>query len=195
MPTYPLTLPASAKPSSVDLRLRRTTAMTESPFTLGQQVHEHQGARWEMEMTFPPMQRADAYRLQAFISALRGRRGTFLAEADPLAATTIGGGSNGALDGTQTARSTSIITSGVGILDDGDFIQVGTGSAAHLHQVVTGGIDSFEIEPELRSNYVDGTTVIVTAPKGLWRLSTDDVGWNINVASLYGFTLPCVEAI
>lgn len=195
MPSYPLTLPTTVKPSAVDLRLRRTTSMTESPFTYAQQVHEHQGARWEMEISFPPMTRAQAYEMQAFINSLRGRRGTFLAEADPLAATNLGGGSNGTLNGAASARATSIATSGVGALIAGDFIQIGTGSDAHLHQVVTGGTNTFEIEPALRSDYIDGTTVTVNAPKGLWRLSSDDIGWNIAVSSLYGFTIPCIEAI
>ena len=195
MPTYPLTLPTTVKPSSVDIRLRRTTSMTESPFTYAQQIHEHQGARWEMEISFPPMTRTQAYEMQAFINSLRGRRGTFLAEADPLASTNLGGGSNGTLDGAVSARDTSIATSGVGTLAAGDFIQIGTGSDSHLHQVITGGTDSFEVEPALRSDYSDGTSVTVNSPKGLWRLSSDDIGWNISVSSLYGFTIPCIEAI
>jgi len=42
----PLAFP-SVGIQSINMRLRRTVAVSESPFTYSQQVYEHQGARWE----------------------------------------------------------------------------------------------------------------------------------------------------
>jgi hypothetical protein len=49
--------------------------------------------------------------------------------------------------------------------------------------------------PPLRSAISSSTSLDFTLPKGTWRLASNDIGWSINQASLYGFTFACVEAI
>jgi len=66
---------------SMTMRLLSATAISQSPFTYDQQVYQHQGVRWEAEVTLPPMKRADAKQLliplplaiRCIIQRLQGR--------------------------------------------------------------------------------------------------------------------------
>ena len=72
----PLAFP-SVGITSINLRLKRTVAVTESPFTYDQQVYAHQGAIWEAEVSLPPLNHNEARSVEAFIVGLKGRSGTF----------------------------------------------------------------------------------------------------------------------
>lgn len=191
--TYPVNLPNSNF-ASISMRLRRANAMTESTFTLQQQVFQYTGALWEAEIQLPPMSHSDAKAWQAFILSLRGMRGTFLM-GNPLH--TSAGATGVQLDGAGTIRSTNINVTGTGSLVAGDVFSIGSGSDTHLHMVIqdTTLNGAMDIEPPLRTTYADNTTLDFTLPKGVWRLSANDIGWDVSTASMYGFTIPCVEAI
>jgi hypothetical protein len=49
--------------------------------------------------------------------------------------------------------------------------------------------------PDLRSSPADGATLTITNPKGIWRLSTNDIDYNIQTGQFYGITLACMEAL
>lgn len=78
---FPVAFPSAPAPRSVVWRPQSVVAITESPFSLSQQVQAHQGQRWVVEMDFPPMTRAQAEEFTAFILSLNGREGTFLLPA------------------------------------------------------------------------------------------------------------------
>lgn len=199
--SYPVSVP-DHRFASMSMRLRRANAMTESTFTLQQQVNQYTGAVWEAEITLPPMSYADAKKWEAFILSLRGMRGTFLM-GNPLHTDLSGTATGIQLDGQGVIRDTSINITGSasGTIKAGDYFQIGTGSDAHIHAVVQDetldgtGAGSIDIEPPLRTTYADNTSLDFTLPKGVWRLSSNDIGWNIDTASMYGFTIPCIEAI
>jgi hypothetical protein len=83
-----------------------------------------------------------------------------------------------------------------GTLLAGDYIQLGSGSTAKLHQVLLDqdGNGNLEIWPALRSNYTSAT-VTFNAPKGVFRLSNNVTSWSINNASTYGISFEAVEAV
>jgi hypothetical protein len=85
-----------------------------------------------------------------------------------------------------------------GTLLAGDYIQLGTGSAARLHQVLVdraAGTDvDLEIWPKLRSTY-SGETVIYNNPKGVFRLGQSTTSWTIDNASFYGISFDAIEAL
>jgi hypothetical protein len=54
---------------------------------------------------------------------------------------------------------------------------------------------SIKIMPPLRDVISIGTTMDFTLPVGTWRLASNDVGWSINEASIYGFSFACMEAL
>lgn len=194
--SYPLAIP-NHEFASMTMRMVRAVGMSESPFTFEQQVYEHQGARWEAEVTLPPLTLDQARAWEAFFVSLKGRRGTFLM-GNPLHNVLVTGV---ALSEAATVRSTEIeVGGGSGqTINAGEYFQIGTGSDAHIHQVVEtiamDGSDTLVIEPPLRTSYADNTALDFTQPKGLWRLSSNSSEWNISTASMYGFTFSCMEVI
>jgi hypothetical protein len=200
--TYPVNIP-NHNFQSISMRLVRAVSMTESAFTLQQQVFQYDGARWQMEITLPPLTYADARQWEAFILSLRGMRGTFLM-GNPLHTQPTGTATTVLLNGQATVRSTSIAVDGStqgSTLKAGDYFQIGSGNDAHIHQVAQDATfnassqATLDIEPPLRTTYANNTTLDFTLPKGVWRLASNDIGWSVDQASIHGFTIPCVEAL
>ena len=168
---------------SMTMRLRSATAISQSPFTYDQQVYQHQGVRWEAEVTLPPMKRADAKQLEAFFASLRGQANTFTL-GNPLHNTTATGTATGAINATTVTGS---FTGAVA----GDYFEIN--SALYIVTEVNSS-SSIDIMPPLRVA-ASSAALDFTLPKGTWRLASNEIGWSINQASLYGFTFACVEAI
>jgi len=170
--------------TSMTMRLRSATAVSQSPFTYDQQTYQHQGVRWEAEVQLPPLKRSDAKQVEAFFAALRGQANTFTM-GNPIHNTTATGAITSGTAGATTVTGT---TSGVVA---GDYFE--TGNALYIVTGISGS--SIDIMPPLRSAISSSTPMDFTLPKGTWRLASNDIGWSINEASLYGFTFACVEAI
>lgn len=203
--SYPRDLPNHTGIRGITLRAVNVTAVSESVFTLRQQVYKHSGERWEAEITLLPMKRADAEGWIAWLLSMRGREGTFLL-GDPL-----GGTARGSVGGTpvvngvnQTGDSISIdgcTASQTGWLKAGDYIQLGASASASLHKVLKdvptngAGQAAIDIWPSIRTAPADGSAVVVSNARGVFRLTSSSVDWSINEASIYGLTFPAVEVI
>jgi hypothetical protein len=130
--------------------------------------------------------------------ALKGPVGTFLL-GDPDYVTPRGTVSGTpTLSGNAGDATPTITLTLTGTLLAGDYIQLGTGSAARLHQVLVdraAGTDvELEIWPSLRSTY-SGETVIYNSPKGVFRLGQGTTSWSIDNASFYGISFNAIEAL
>lgn len=172
--------------TSMTMRLRSATAISSSPFTYDQQVYQHQGVCWEAEVTLPPLKRSDAKAVEAFFAALRGQGGTFTM-GNPLhnvasATGSITSGTKGATTVTGTVSSH---------VEVGDYFEVG----GALYILTAENASTLEIMPPLRTDISTSTSLDFSLPKGTWRLTSNEIDWNINRAGLYGFTFACVEAI
>lgn len=170
--------------TSMTMRLRSATATSKSPFTYDQQVYQHQGVCWEAEVTLPPLKRSDAKQVEAFFAALRGQANTFTM-GNPLHNTTATGSITSGTAGATTVTGT---TTGAVV---GDYFEI-SGALYILTAIDSTTID---IMPPLRTAISSSTSLDFTLPKGTWRLSSNEIGWSIDQASLYGFTFACVEAI
>ena len=195
--TYPLNFP-SVGVQSMTMRLVRVNATTQSPFTLKPQIFEHQGSRWEAEITLPPLSHQESRAVEAFLIGLRGQVGTFLF-GNPLHTDVYGTATSVSLSANAAVGADTITCDGNGTLLAGDYFQIGTGDDSRIHQVVedvtVGTGSTVKIEPAIRVAQSSGASLVLTNPKGAWRLTTSDVEWAINNASIYGFTIPCVEAL
>jgi hypothetical protein len=192
--SFPLSLPTSIGIESIELRAMNAVATSESPFTYKQQIHAHQGQRWEASVTVASGIRRDlAAPWKAFLTSLKGQQGTFLL-GDPDYATPRGTVSACTLSGSSGDESATVTMTGS--LLAGDYIQLGSASAAKLHQVLEDqtGNGTLEIWPGLRDDYTDAT-VTFNAAKGVFRLSTPMSSWSINNASAYGISFEAVEAL
>lgn len=83
MPSYPLTFPTNIHPKNVRVSRRTAAAVSESPTTYQQQVYQHPGNRWQIDVTIQPMNKADAALWTQFFYDLQGRVGTFSFNLDP----------------------------------------------------------------------------------------------------------------
>lgn len=190
--TFPLSHPSTGI-MSVEMRTVNAVATSQSPFTYKQQIVSHGGERWEATVNLAPMRRDTAGAWKAFLTALRGPTGTFLL-GDPTYCNPRGTVS--ALEVSGNAGNSSVTVNMTGTLLAGDYFQLGTGSAARLHQVLEDrdGSGAVEIWPALRSNYTL-SEAIYTSPKGVFRLASNVSSWTIDNAAIYGISFEAVEAI
>jgi len=191
--SYPLNTPTTIGIESIELRAVNAVAVSQSPFTYKQQVISHGGQKWEASVTIPSVHRDKAAEWKALLVGLKGQVGTFLL-GDPDYATPQGTVSSCTLTGDAGDETVTVVMTGT--LKAGDYIQLGSGSSAKLHQVLLDqdGDGSLEIWPALRSDYT-GATVVFNNPKGVFRLSNNVTSWSINNASVYGISFEAVEAL
>jgi len=191
--SYPLATPTSIGIENIELRAVNAVATSQSPFTFKQQVISHGGQKWEASVTIPPVHRDLAAPWKSMLVALKGPTGTFLL-GDPDYATPQGTVTSCTLSGT-VGEDTATVTM-TGTLKAGDYIQLGSGSTAKLHQVLVdqSGTGTLEIWPALRSSYTD-EVVVFNNPKGVFRLATNVTSWSINNASVYGISFEAVEVV
>ena len=185
----PLAFP-SVGIQNMSMRLKRVVAVAESPFTLDTQVYTHQGARWEAEISLPPLSHAEARSVEGFIVGLIGREGTFTF-GNPLHTSTA----TATLSAQATIRSETLTTTlGGSAVSAGTYFQLGS----YLYIVTadkSSGAGTLSFQPPLRETIASGQACDFTLPKSLWRMASNDVGWSINEASIYGFSFACEEAL
>jgi len=191
--TYPLSTPTSIGIESIDIRAVNAVATSQSPFTYKQQIISHGGQMWQASVNIPTVHRDLAAPWKAMLVALKGQTGTFLL-GDPDYATPQGTVSSCVLTGSAGSESPTVVMTGS--LLAGDYIQLGAGASARLHQVIVDqtGDGTLEIWPALRDDYTSAT-VTYDAAKGVFRLSSNSTQWSINNASTYGISFDAVEAI
>lgn len=172
---------------SINMRLRRSVAVTESPFTFNTQVFDLKGARWEAEISLPPLTHAEARSVEAFIVGLQGRSGTFTF-GHPLHSLSV----SATLSANAAVRDESLSSTGDAI-PAGTYFQLGD----YLYMITEdfSGSGSMSIQPPLRQAQSIGAVLDFTLPKSLWRMSANDIGWSTDTASMYGFSFACVEAL
>lgn len=191
--SYPLTPPAALKVAKLSITARSVVSVAESPFTLEQQVYQHQGQAWQADVVCPPMERANAEDTIGFLLALNGRRGTFYlgdsAYTSPRG--TISGSPT--CNGAQTANSSTLTLTGhTGSFAVGDWLQISS-SLYKVVQVNSG--TSVDLFPRLRSAYAGGTAIVTSSPKGVFRLASGATKWDINEIKVYGIAFSAVEAL
>ena len=191
--SYPLATPTTIGIESIELRAVNAVAVSQSPFTYKQQVISHGGQKWEASVNIPSVHRDKAAEWKAMLVGLKGQAGTFLL-GDPDYATPQGTVSSCVLSGDAGDDNATVVMTGT--LKAGDYIQLGSGSSAKLHQVLLdqSGDGTIQIWPSLRSTY-SSATVTFNSPKGVFRLATNITSWSINNASIYGISFEAVEAV
>ena len=205
--TYPLSLPTITGIRAIRITAKNSVGVSTSPFSYTQQVYKHQGQRWQAEVALPAMTRAEAEEWFSFLVKLNGQYGTFLL-GDPhsaprgSAATTPGTPVvNGASQTGGTLAIDGLPASATGYLKAGDYIQLGAGATAKLHKVLNdvdsnaSGEATLDIWPDLRSSPNNDATVVVSDAVGTFRLSTNEIGVDINEIEHFGIVFAAVEAL
>ena len=204
-PSYPLTIPTSPGFTSSTLQLVRSTAITTSTFTFQSQVQHFEGEIWTGEFKLPPMKRETAVSWQAFITQLRGRRGTFrLGDPDNTALLGAGTGTIRVNGASQTGNQVALdgfANSTTNVLKQGDYIQINSYMYLVIENASSNGSGEADvkIEPALRGSIetINDNTVITYGPtaKTIWRLDDNNLGWDTDKVSNYGIAFSCTEAL
>jgi hypothetical protein len=188
--TYPLTPPSPFNLSRLSFTGVSATSRNTSPFTLQTQQYNWPGQAWLGSVDCPPMKRADAETVIAFL--LAAQRGTFYFQdyANP----TNRGGVTGTLTvTTATANGTTLTFGGAtGSFAVGDWLQISTS----LYKVVqSNSSTSVDLFPALRKSYAGGTAITYANAKGVFRLASPSTEWSIGEASIYGVGFAIVEDV
>lgn len=218
MPTYPLTLPSTIAPVSSSFRLQRATAITQSPFTGKTRAYQYEKAVWKATISYPPMSNRQANEFRAFLINLQGRFGTFkMGDPDRVSPTgnivtsgDVASGSQKMIISTASVGAESITgnwfsfksgwpTNGVTDgLFAGDMISINN----QLY-MVTDNVNTFNnysvtinIQPALKTAISASFTLDFEVPQhGIWRLDTDEIGWDSNHMKNHGISFSCTEVI
>jgi hypothetical protein len=202
--SYPLALPATRGFRRLALMPMSVVGVQAAPLTGGQTVYAWPGEWWEGEFELGSMNREDGEPWAAFVAALNGREGTFLA-GDPLGAAPRGtwAGAPKVL-GAHAAGVKTIAMDGfsaAATVKAGDWFQQGTGALSRLHKIVQdgtadgGGLLTIEIWPRTRVALIDNETFVTAGAKGVWRLNNNRRGWSIEDVRIGGISLPIIEAV
>ena len=203
-PSYPLTLPTATGIKTQNWGLKRVVAMTQSPFTLQQQVYQHSGEQWKTTMSLPPMLKDNASIWLAFFMQLRGMRGTFkLGDQDRK---TIQGTATGTVlvnGASQTGNQVALdgfTASRANVFKAGDYIQINSYVYMVTENVTANGSGeaNVKIEPALRTGIEpinNNTTVIYLNTTTIMRLDSNEFNWDTDHVSKYGISFSCSEAL
>ena len=196
--SYPLTPPSPFNLSRLSLTGVSATSRNTSPFTLQSQQYNWPGQAWLGSVDCPPMKRADAEEIIAFL--LKAQRGTFLFQdyANPLNR----GGVTGTLTvSSATANGTTLTftnAGGSGSFAVGDWLQISTSLYKVVESTSSSSVDVF---PALRKSYAGGTSIIygrtgnAARAQGVFRLASPSTEWSIGEASIYGVGFAIVEDV
>lgn len=205
--SYPRSLPSELTIEQCTFGAQSVVAVSKSPFTGEEQIQAHQGQWWMADVKAAVMNRANAAAVQAWLLSLNGKEKTILF-GDPGGPSARGSasttpGSPVVSGGSQTGDSLAITgaaTNATGYLLAGDYIQLGTGSSSHMHQVLEdvntdgSGAATLTIWPDLRESPSNGAAVTVDDAKALMRLDQNSVEW-AETTVLYRVQFKLVEAL
>lgn len=201
-----IAMPASSCFASITLRCERVVAQSVSPFTKESQTFKWPGEQWMADFSMPPFKgREVADEWIAFGMKLQGIFNYFLL-GDPTHATPrgVGTGSPKVSVASQTGNilQTKDWTPNVnGILKAGDHIQIGSGMTARLRMVVedansdASGNANLVIEPALPYSPPLNDPIVITNPKGLFRLAANTWGWSTAPGPFYRLEFAATEVV
>ena len=198
-------MPSHTGIRSVVFRMASQNAITASPFTFKQQVLQHPGRRWEVDITLPPMRNASARIWIAWLAQLDGSLNTFTM-GDPRAPTPQGsaGGAPKVKGANQTGASLNIdgcTASQTGWLKAGDYIQIGTGADARLHMITSdvnsdsSGDATLPLWPKITTAPANDASVVVSNAVGAFRLASNVSTWSSDELALYGISFSGLAVI
>jgi len=175
---------------SLDMSLKRTVAVTQSPFTYESQTFQHNGAIWQATITLPPLTHAQSRAVEAFIAKLKGREGTFYF-GNPIMTSSLS---------SNTVSSAAIRAESFTLGSGTDAVPAGTQFQLNNYLYITtedkaASATTLNFQPPLRVAVSNSQTITYNLPKSTWRLMSNEVSFSINQASIYGFSFACEEAL
>lgn len=194
--------PADIGMTDVTLRAVNIVGQQLGPFNFGREIQVFPGARWEMEIAFLPVERAEAQRLEAFLVSLRGRAGRFRL-ADPYRSLPLGSNLGTPLVRVATAAGDEdVLTKGwdpdeTDLLKAGDFIEIGQ----RLHMVLqdvdsdASGHATVKVWPPVREVHAIDDPLVTENARGVFALDANAPEFTRGVNGFNGALLRAVEVV
>lgn len=199
--SYPIAFPTTVNTKHIKWNAQSLVAMSTSPFTGTQEVVSHQGKWFEIDITLPVMTRAQAEDFVGFLLAMNGSRGTFTF-GDPDGTTPRGTALGTPLVNGGSQTGTTLITDGwtisqANLLKRGDWIQLGSYAYKIVQDASSDGSGNatLEIFPNLRSSPSNNAAITISNTTSLWRLTNNQVQWDIDDLTHYNVTISAREAL
>lgn len=198
--TYPLSFPLGFNFRTVKIAGINTASRNTSPFSQKEQIYIHDGDRWLVELSWPPLKEADAREIIGFLASLRGPFGTFYFR-NPYSGSPRGtaGGTPLVKGGGQTGHT--VITDGwpiniTGVLKRGDFFNIGTAFYLITKDADSNGSgeSTLDIWPALRAP-ADNAPLTVTNATMLCRLANNNFNYTVNTDGNYEISISAIEAV
>ena len=194
--------PSSPEPSSINIKSNQTT-MVSVAISGRRQARQLQNQRWSMEVSFPPMTRAEFAPIMAFIVSQRGQKESF--QFTPVIIDDALGVETGtvAINGAHSVGATSIAMDGfagdgAGRFKAGDFIKF----ASHdkVYMVVSDVTSSSNaatvtIEPPLTTALDADSTVTYDSVPFTVALSNDIQEFDLPSDAFFRYELKFIEVI
>lgn len=198
-----VSLPTSPGLRTVEFAFNETVSTVKSIFTGQMQAQRWPGADWiSGTVTLPPLTQTQADQWISTLMECRGMTNAFLL-GDPLKKAPRGAALGApAADGTvaMIASSSTLATYGwtanqVGALLPGDYLELNYRLYRVLESVNTDatGKAVISIYPSLREVPANGDALILTNPKGLFRLATNSNRWSSDYTKLSSISIPFIE--
>jgi hypothetical protein len=204
------TFPTSPKAAAITVTSVSPT-LVSTTHSFKEQRRIRGGQRWQLDLQFPPMTRAEFAPIYAFIVSQRGQAETF-SYAPPVIGSTQGESPDtdtplvnspdvGVDPVPVLAGETTIPTDGwtgsVTILKAGDFIKFGNHSKVYM---ITADVDSdaageadITITPPLKSNLADDESISVYDVPFNVRLDSDSAEYDVSPSKLYNLKVNLLE--
>lgn len=193
--------PADIGQTDVTLRMVNVVGEQRGPFNGKREIQVFPGARWELEISFLPAERADAQRFEAWMASLRGRAGTFRC-GDPYRSLPLGSNLGTPMVQFSAAGEEFFTSMGwdeweANVLMAGDFIEI----SGRLHMVLEdvfsngGGSAGIKVWPPLREAYPPETPIITQNARGVFALADNNPEFTRDVNGYHGMFLRAVEVI
>ena len=187
-----MSYPTTPVPNNINISGVSPTRVS-TPHSLKRQVRSNGTHRWVLDITYPPMARAEFMPLWAFCNDQNGQYEEFT-YTPPLYKDTQGTCSTCTVNGSHTAGDTSIDVNITGTLLAGDFIKF-TGHDK-VYTLTGDATTSLSIHPALQSDLTNAETVIYSNVPFTVALASDSVAMQTVVNQLItGYKVTMVEVI
>ena len=195
------TFPTSPAASSVTIKSIEPTLVSVTQ-NLKRQVRRRGGQRWQLDVEFPPMTRAEFAPIYAFAVKQQGQFETFT-YTPPVISTTQGdvsespvvngavsvGASQATLDGFSSAQS--------GIIKAGDFFKFSGHTKVYMATAdvdfVGSGTTSINFAPNLLNAVSNDETITIASVPFTVAFTQDISQFNTDATALFGFTMSLIE--
>ena len=190
-----MSFPTSPVPNSISITSLNPT-YTSVTHSLKRQVRTRGSQRWQIDATFPPLNRTDFAPIWAFAQKQKGQFGTFT--FTPPIYSNSSGTATGTLAVNNSAgyvagASTVTVDGLTGNIKAGDFIKFANHDK--VYSVVADGNTSLIIEPALQVAVADNVVITYNAVPFTVAFTTDTQNMSVGANGFVNYSVKLIEVV